>query len=157
MTFTPTVKLTAIGTITPADSLAAGEYRIGHNDVRLTIPAAANQLVSRVITAAADTAKNYEPDLNTWDGGAAVVDADGAVVDIDVLYALVLYNASTTIPVEFIGDATLGTFTGTLGAESYIVLHSKAGFSLTTSSVLSLEGIGGTADVQVLLIGKSNA
>ena len=66
MTITPTFSASVYADVTPGDALSAQVYRLGI-DQRVTIPAAADLVVTRSITTSDGVAKVLEPDTNTLD------------------------------------------------------------------------------------------
>lgn len=155
MTITTSAQLTLKAEVTPADPWASGKYTIGPNGETITIPSECDMVVSGNLTTASGSARNYEPDVHTYDS-TALRDPNGSTVSIDTVYAVVLYNTHATASASFATTSfTSVAWSGVLQPGGYAVLILPAGLAVTSSSVIALSGISGTPSIRLTLFGAA--
>jgi len=142
-------------TVTPSDAWAASSYSVGPNGEALTIPATADAVQSTDMVLASGTGKVYEPDTHTFDS-TAVADPDGGVVNIDTVYAIVMYNTHATVAATYVG-ANIGTTapSGEIQAGGYVIHHYPLGITVGATSTITLTGQSGTPTVRIVVIGEA--
>ena len=154
MTITPSCKVQCSATVTPSQTHTSGKYTVGMDSYNLTVPAAADIIVSRTLTCTSG-AEVYEPDINSYDAEGTQLNQDLAAVALDTVYGIVVENNDASIVVTVTTNSELGTTSQALAGGAILCLYNMTGWTVTTSATITLTAASGSPTCDVVILGKN--
>lgn len=154
MTINPQVKLSCKASVTPSVPFGGGTYNIGMDNYELTVPAAADQIVTRTVTAD-NTGDIYEPDINSFDREGTQLNGDLGAVAMDTLYGVIIENNDASVNLTVACSSDLGSTSQVVPPGGVLALFNMTGWTISSSTTITLTAASGTVSVDIVCLGKN--